>query len=56
MTSGLEIVGGRIVLQVDRVGPAVGELGDKDARESRSGLVENGWVLYCLNIFSWLGK
>ena len=52
--SGLEIVGETIGLEVDRFGLAVGELGmdDQDARQSNSGLVENGCVLYCLNFFS----
>jgi hypothetical protein len=32
------------------------EVADEDAGWSGSGLVEKGWVLYCLTVFSWLGK
>ena len=56
MTSGLE--GDKTGVEVDRIGLAVDELGvpHDEARESSSGLVENGCVLYRLNFFSWLGK
>jgi hypothetical protein len=52
----LEIVGERMDSEVDFVGLADDESEVAVAEWSGSCLVENGWVLYCLGVISWLGK